>query len=151
MKIEYRMAGVEDADLLIDIYDAAFYQDFIRYGMCPGYGKTKKMMEDSIIRSPKFIILCDGKPVGAISCQKIQKELYEVGCLCVIPAYQGKGIGTKAFEFALAHYADGEKFTLVTPADKEENIRFYTQKCGFHIVSTEVDGKVKLVRFLRER
>lgn len=151
MQIEYRQAKVEDAELLVDIYDKSFYSDYIRYGECPGYGKTKEMMEKSIRAYPKFMILCDGKTVGVISCKMIEKGTYEVGCLCVIPEYQGKGIGTKAFAFALSYYDDWERFTLVTPADKEENVKFYTEKCGFHIESEEMDGNVKVVRFLKEK
>ena len=40
MNISYRKANIEVADLLIEIYNAAFYSDFIKYGECPGYGKT---------------------------------------------------------------------------------------------------------------
>ena len=34
MKIEYRKADVADAELLIDIYNSAFYSDYIKYGEC---------------------------------------------------------------------------------------------------------------------
>lgn len=44
MKIEYRKADITDAELLIDIYNFAFYSDYIKYGECPAYGKTKEMM-----------------------------------------------------------------------------------------------------------
>ena len=71
MKIEYRKADIADAELLIDIYDSAFYSDYIKYGECPAYGKTKEMMEESIINYPKFIILYNNKPVGCISCKKV--------------------------------------------------------------------------------
>lgn len=30
------------------------------------------------------------------------------------------------------------------------DVRFYTEKCGFNIVSTERDGSVKLARFVIE-
>lgn len=151
MKIEYRQANINDAELLINIYNSSFYSDYIKYGECPAYGKTKEMMESSIVNCPKFIILCDGKPVGCISCKKVKMEMYEVGCLCVIPEYQGKGIGSQAIKFATAYYQDWDKFTLITPADKMENVKFYTEKCGFDIVSTEIDGSVKVVRFVLER
>lgn len=55
---------------------------------------------------PKFLILCNGRPVG---------------CLCVIPEFQGKGIGTQAIKFIKAFYSDWEEFTLITPDDKLEN------------------------------
>ncbi|MEA4888679.1 MAG: GNAT family N-acetyltransferase [Clostridiaceae bacterium] len=81
---------------------------------------------------------------------KIYNGEYYLGCLCVIPEYQGKGIGTHAVKFILNYYADWEKIMLVTPADKEENLIFY-KKCGFTIDGAEMDGKVSVVRFLLER
>lgn len=108
-------------------------------------------MTKSIAESVKHIILCDEKPVGVISCRQIAAKQYEVSCLCIIPEYQGMGIGTKTFQFALSYYDDWERFTLITPVDKEENVRFYTQKCLFDIASVEMDGPVKVFRFIRER
>lgn len=151
MKIEFRKAVLSDAELLIDIYNSSFYSDHIKYGECPAYGKTVEMMQRSIIDHPKFIILCDEKPVGCISCKELQKGIYEVGCLCVIPEFQGKGIGTSAIEFVKSYYTDWSKFTLVTPIDKSENVSFYTKKCGFDIQSSEMDGNVKVARFVLER
>ena len=148
MTIEYRQAALEDAELLINIYNASFYSDYLRYGSCPGYGKTKEMMEESISKYPKYIILCDNEPVGSISFKKLEKGVYEIGCLCVVPEYQGKGIGTQAIQFAKTLYEDMEKLTLVTPIDKKENVKFYTEKCGFHIESIERDGNVELARFV---
>lgn len=151
MNIEFRKADVSDAQLLIDIYDSSFYNDHIKYGVCPAYGKTIEMMKTSIIEFPKFIILCDSRPVGCISCKEMETGVYEVGCLCVIPEYQGKGIGTSAMGFIRSYYKDWRRFTLVTPADKTENVRFYTEKCGFDIQSYEMDGNVRLIRFVLEK
>ena len=151
MNIEYRKAAVSDAELLIEIYNASFYGDYIKYGECPAYGKTKEVMEKSIIEYPKFIILCDGKAIGCVSCKEKEAKVYEIGCLCVIPTYQGKGIGTKAIEFVKAYYEDWDKLTLITPSDKSENIKFYTEKCGFNIVSTENDSNVEVARLVLER
>ncbi len=151
MKIEYRQAVTEDAELLVKIYNASFYDDFVRFGSCPGYGQTKESMEKSIMQRPKHIILCDNEPVGCVSCIKLGNGVYEIGCLCVIPEFQGKGIGTQAIQFLKAHLEDWNTLTLVTPIDKKENVKFYTEKCGFRIESTERDGNVELVRFIAER
>ena len=151
MTISYRTAELPDALLLVELYNAAFYSDYIRYGQCPGYGKSEEAMRDSICKIPKRIILCAGKPVGVVSCKKTAEHSYEIGCLCVIPAYQGRGIGTKAMEDTLAYYSNWKKVTLVTPADKKENVKFYTEKCGFRIKQAEMDGKVTVCRFVRER
>lgn len=151
MEIEFRRADTADAALLVEIYNAAFYSDYLRYGECPAYGRDVEMMEQSIIDFPKFLIICDGRPVGCISCKALEKGIYEVGCLCVIPGFQGKGIGTAAMEFVKSCYRDWRRFTLVTPVDKKENIRFYTEKCGFDIRSAEMDGGVRVARFVLER
>ena len=151
MKIEFRKAVPADAELLVGIYDSSFYSDYIRYGECPAYGRTREMMEQSIVDYPKFLIISDGRPVGCVSCKETGDGIYEIGCLCVVPEFQGKGIGTSAMEFIKTRYSDWKWFTLVTPADKSENIRFYTEKCGFGLRSVEMDGNVKVVRFVLER
>lgn len=151
MNIEYRQAAVEDAKLLISIYNASFYDDYLRYGSCPGYGLSEKLMEESIIRHPKHIILCDNEPVGCVSYKKLGMGEYEVACLCIVPEFQGKGIGTQAIRFLKTVLEDWKILTLVTPIDKKKNVKFYTEKCGFHIESTERDGNVELVRFVAER
>lgn len=43
----------------------------------------------------------------------------------------GKTVGTQAVQFVKDLYADWRKITLVTPADKDENVKFYTEKCDF--------------------
>lgn len=151
MKIEYRKADLADAELLTGIYDSAFYGDYVRFGECPAYGKSKAAMEKSIADYPKFIILYDREPVGCVSCKKISAGIYEIGCLCVVPKFQGKGIGTHAVKYVISLYKDAEKFTLITPIEKKENVKFYTEKCGFKTVSTETDGNVKVARLVLEK
>ena len=151
MTIEYRKAEAEDAQMLINIYNAAFYSDYLKYGECPAYGKTAEIMRQSIVDYPKFLILYNEKPVGCISCKALRQGIYEIGCLCVIPEFQGKGIGRSAIEFVKSYYTDWKKFTLITPADKSKNVLFYTEKCGFSIQSFEMDGNVKVARFVLER
>ena len=150
MILEYRKAVLEDAELLIGIYNDAYYDDYLRYGYCPGYGITKEGMEESIRTIPKYIIMCDNMPVGCISSKQIETGVYEIANLCIIPEYQGKGIGTKAIEFIKTQLDDWKMLTLVTPLDKKQNVKFYTEKCGFRIESTERDGDVELARFVFE-
>ena len=151
MNIKYIKANKDDADLLIKIYNASFYNEYIKYGECPAYGRTRVSMEESIEKFPKLIIYYDDNPIGAISVANRGNGEYYLGCLCVIPEYQGKGIGTQAFKYMLDYYSDWNKITLITPADKYENIAFYTNKCGFKIDGTEMDGNVKVAHFSIER
>ncbi|CUU49294.1 acetyltransferase (GNAT) family protein [Clostridium beijerinckii] len=151
MSLKYIRAKKEDADMLIEIYNESFYDDYIKYGECPAYGKTIESMKESIEKTPKFIIYCDDIPVGVISVANRGGGEYHLGCLCVIPQYQRKGIGTQAVKYMLGYYTDWNKVTLITPADKEENIKFYTKKLGFITNSMDMDGNVRVVHFLMER
>ncbi len=151
MMTAFKQAAMEDAGLLVNLFNASFLSDYIRFGTCPGYGKTIEMMEESIHLYPKNIILCDNKPVGCISCHQTGPKEYETGCLCVIPEYQGRGIGAQAVRFVQNDYDDWKRMTLATPLNKSENVRFYTEKCGFQNVSTEKDGNTELAGFLTER
>ena len=51
MKLDFRQAIMDDAGLLVDIYNASFFSDYQRFGTCSGYGKTFEMMEESIGRT----------------------------------------------------------------------------------------------------
>ncbi len=151
MSLKYSEAIKEDADMLIKIYNASFYDDYIKCGECPAYGRTRERMEESINKFTKLIIYSDDIPVGVISVENRGDGDYYLGCLCVIPQYQNKGIGTLAVKYMLDYYTDWRRITLITPEDKEENINFYTKKCGFIIDRTDMDGNVKVVHFLLER
>ncbi len=147
MNIQIKAATIEDAQVLVDIYNKAFYEDFVKYGECPGYGKSVSDMEKSINETLKYIAYVGENPVGAISVLKKDDGFYYLGALCVIPEYQRQGIGHKLLEFFKEQNKDWKKIELVTPADKEKNINFYTKKCGFNIDYEEIDGSVKLYHF----
>lgn len=150
MDLEIKAATTEDAELLVDIYNKAFYEDYVKYGECPGYGKSVSDMIKSINETSKYIAYVGSAAVGAISVLKKDDGLYYLGALCVIPEYQRQGIGHKLFEFFKEQNKDWKKIELVTPADKEKNINFYTKKCGFNIDYEEMDGNVRVYHFSLE-
>ena len=151
MELAYRKAVKDDADLLIEIYNSSFYADYISYGECPAYGQTRKQMEQSIGAFAKYIVLNGNTPVGALSFKDEGNGHYYLGCLCVIPAYQGMGIGTQTFQYMLSVCPDWEQITLVTPADKMQNLKFYTEKCGFKKEKKMMSGKVEVVNLYLNR
>ena len=75
MKLEFRKASLADTEQLIEIYNASFYDDYIKYGECPAYGKTKEVMEKSILDYPKFLILCNERPVGWFPAKKGKEDI----------------------------------------------------------------------------
>jgi ribosomal protein S18 acetylase RimI-like enzyme len=150
-KMQVRKAIPENAEILIKIYNEAFYEDFIRYGECPAYGRSVDDMKKSIIEIPKYIAYYDSIPIGVISVKSEGEGIYYIGCLCVIPEFQRKGIGYQLIEFMKNQYNDWKKIELVTPIDKEKNVKFYTEKCGFTIDNEVMDGSVKLYHFSMRR
>lgn len=151
MDLTYRNADVSDAEVLIDIYNSAFYDDYLRYGQCQGYGRSKESMEQSVIDYPKVIAYEDDKAVGVISTKTEGPGKYYIGCLAVKKEYQGRGIGTSLMRYFMDGHPDWNELTLVTPKDNEANIRFYTGRFGFEIVGEEDDGAVTVLLFRLNR
>ena len=120
----FRPAEEKDVPLLTDLYDRAFLEDFQRYGQCPGYGRSQEQMRDSLRRVPKQILLFGGVPVGALSYERRDDNSVYLGCLCIVPEMQGRGLGTRAFAHMLKECPEVHRFELVTPADKAQNIAF---------------------------
>lgn len=147
MELVFKEATKQDVETLIDIYDSAFYDDYIRYGQCPAYGVTKEHMEKSLEDFPKILAYYQNTPVGVISCLSKGNGEYYIGCLGVKKEYQGQGIGTALMKQFMAEHPDWKELTLVTPKDKEENVRFYTKRFGFEIVGEENDGGVVVCNF----
>ncbi len=147
----YKCADISDADILIEIYNSAFYDDFIRYGYCPAYGRSKEDMERSIQDYPKTIAYDHNKAVGVISVKAEGAGKYYIGCLAVKKEEQGRGIGTLLMKHFMSEHPDWNELILVTPKDKEQNIRFYTERFGFGITGEEADGAVTVLLFKLNR
>ena len=149
--LEYRCADTSDAKLLVEIYNSAFYDDFIRYGQCQAYGRSEENMQKSILDYPKIIAYDQGKAVGVISYKEEAPGKYYIGCLAVVKEEQDRGIGTLLMKHFMSEHPDWQELTLVTPKDNERNIRFYTKRFGFDIVGEEVDGTVTVLLFKLSR
>ena len=147
----YKYADTSDADVLIEIYNSAFHDDFIRYGECPAYGRSREDMERSIQDFPKIIAYEQDKAIGVISYKQEAPGKYYIGCLAVIKDMQGCGIGTQLMNHFMNEHSDWNELTLVTPKDNERNIKFYTGRFGFDIVGEEDDGKVTVLWFKLSR
>mgnify|MGYP000050724879 FL=1 len=81
-------------------------------------------MRDSLRRVPKQILLFGGVPVGVLSYERRDDGSVYLGCLCIVPEMQGRGLGTRAFAHMLEECPEVHRFELVTPADKAQNIAF---------------------------
>ena len=149
-KVEFRMANSDDAAVLVDIYNDAFLEDYKRYGVCPGYGRTVEQMAVSIKENPKHIVFLGQKPVGVIAYRHEGRGNYHIGCIAIKSDYQRMGLGSQAFRHMLSLCRDWERITLETPSDKQQNISFYT-KMGFETNGQIIDAGVKLTKFVMEK
>lgn len=151
LQITYRLATEDDAKEIVTLLNAAFYNDYIRYGYCPGYGRSEEDIKHSLKITTKYLVLDHNIPIGVFSYEARPCNVYYIGCLCIIPEYQGMGIGTKVFHDMKFGLEDWKRIFLVTPLNKEENVLFYTKKCGMKLGETIMDQNVKLVELFIER
>ena len=98
-----------------------------------------------------WCLLANGTVAGTAALKDLGNGTAELKALYLEQKYQGRGLGTAAMEYVKAYYGNWKRFTLITPADKTGNVRFYTEKCGFSVTSAEMDGNVKVLRFVLER
>lgn len=153
MLLKFIKAQKNDVDLLININNKAYYDDYKRFKKCPGYKICPENMEISLCRPEidKYIIHYENIPVGAVSIQKLGRGRYFVGNLCVVPSYQRKGIGTEAMKFICEYYSDWNLISLITPVPKKENIYFYTVKCGMKIKKYSKDSGIDVAVLVKTR
>jgi len=146
MEIKFERATIDDVEALINVRNQCFYADYIRYGECPGYNISKVSMTNSILNRIAYKINCNNQIIGNISVRDNHDNSYYLGCLCVIPDYENKGIGQEAIKFIENEFPNATVWTLKTPVDKNINHYFY-KKAGYTIVKEYMDGSVKLVLF----
>ena len=91
-------------------------------------------------------VICNNQIVGNINVRDNQDNTYYLGCLCVIPDYENKGIGQEAIRFIESEFPNATVWTLETPEDKKRNHYFY-KKAGYTIVKEYMGGSVKTALF----
>ncbi len=148
MKIDFVKATETDADKFVEVQNKSFYADYLKYGECPGYGRTAESIVESMNRSFAYTyrIMADGEIIGKISASEKTNGEYYLNCLCVIPQYENRGIGQQAVSFIEGQFQESRKWSLETPADNLRNHHFY-QKCGYRITDKKMDGNVEIVVF----
>lgn len=119
MEIKFERAIIDDAETLANVRNQSFYADYIKYGECPGYNVSKEHMIDSILNRILYKIICNNQVVGNIGVRDNHDSTFYLGCLCVIPDYENKGIGQGAIRFIESQFPNATIWTLRTPADKD--------------------------------
>lgn len=136
-------ADASDAGALITVQNRAFYADYVRYGVCPGYDRTHESMLHSIACAYTYKLLMCREIVGTIIVSDRGAGHFYLGGLCVVPEFEHRGIGRAAMSFLANAFPSAKRWSLETPVEKTRNIDFYT-RCGFFITSERTDGHVRL-------
>jgi ribosomal protein S18 acetylase RimI-like enzyme len=89
-----------------------------------------------------YKILADDKIIGAMIVWTFDHGKNVLGTIFVDPAYQDRGVGTRAWQFVEAAYPDTQSWTLETPCWAKKNHHFYEKKCGFSKVGEKDDSFV---------
>jgi GNAT superfamily N-acetyltransferase len=150
LNIQIEKATVEDTNELIRVQNQSFLSDYILYGICPGYGRSYDSMKKSIETCYVFKILDGDTIIGDIIVREKGNDDYYLGGLCVIPAYENKGIGHIAMKFIFDLFSDVKHWSLETPLLKGRNHYFY-KKHGFEITKEYLVGSVDICLFEKFR
>lgn len=146
--MDFIIRKAEEADAL-DIVNArsrSFYDDYVKFGECPGYQIPVEEMKLSIHKSDIYVIEADGKIIGDISVHQPSPEgCYWIGCVEILPEYQNYGIGSKALQEIFHKYPDAKKWQLDTPVQRERNCHFY-EKLGFYGIEDKVHSDLLTLR-----
>lgn len=93
----------------------------------------------------------NGKLVGGavLDCNNFAKNKLER--LFISPAMHGRGLGYEAWKIIERDYSNKRRWMLKTPTCLMNNICFYVNKCGFHIVKVEDVGADGIGMFVFEK
>lgn len=146
MNLVLQRAVEEDAQSIINARDQSFYDDYIRFGECPGYHKTPEEMQYTIQKADVYRILIDGEMVGDISVHQPSEDGSRwIGCLEVVPEHQNEGIGFKTLRAVFDRYPETKKWELETPVQNKRNCHFY-EKVGFRGTKETVHSDLLTLR-----
>jgi GNAT superfamily N-acetyltransferase len=139
---------IVEADLpeLTEVMTRAFDDDAqkhlgIEKGGPPGYddGEFFRKWLFGYERSIGYKVLSEGTIVGGLIVWNMEDGHNFLGTIFVDPAYQDRGVGTRAWQFVEESYPQAKSWRLGTPVWATKNHHFYEQKCGFTRVGIKDD------------
>ena len=137
-----------DFSTLRDIGRQAFHEDKLAYGQGPDIYENPDFLRPLLLAEGvvRKLTVAD-TPIGlTITFLRTPTSCW-LGCLCILPAWQGRGLGGQAIRLLEAAYPDVCQWALDTPAANPRNRHFY-DKAGYREVErTMTDGGLELIVF----
>lgn len=138
MNITLEILQSEDREMFIRHNQIAFQKAFEEeFGVADEMVLLQKDVEQSLDKgnSVAYCIFCDGVWVGGIVLS-IDENTHRnsLDLFFLNPEAHGKSIGTKVWSMIEKMYPETQVWETHTPYFEKQNIHFYVNKCGFHIV-----------------
>ena len=132
VKLKYEDFTEEDIPELTGVMTRAFDDDTQKHlgeekGGPPGYDDGE-FFREWLFGYPESIgykITADGKAIGALVVWIFEHGENSLGSVFVDPAYQDRGVGTRAWAFIEETYPDAKSWRLDTPNWATKNHHFY--------------------------
>lgn len=110
MNIEYKLIPITERDYEF-VYELKknAYKEYVEvnWGTWDEVAQReyfKKFIE--VYKNTTYLIQLDEKVIGFYNDEFLENGDYEVGNICIVPEYQGRGIGTKILKDIMEQYAD---------------------------------------------
>lgn len=94
------------------------------------------------VRKNAYIIRLQGKNIGFYNGELLQNSNYEIGNICIIPEYQGRGIGTKLLKEIIKKYEDTN---IEIQYFKQNQVGNLYKRLGF-VLNGETEFHYKMIK-----
>lgn len=125
-------ASEPDYPLLAVIGREAFAADKLAYGEGPEIYENPAFMLPLLRKADGSVrkLTADGELIGLVITYEKTETARWLGCICIHPAWQGRGYGLQAIRLLEAAYPAATQWGLDTPSASLKNRRFY-EKAGY--------------------
>lgn len=145
----------KDILALATVYEAAFASNVFPDNMTEEEGDDNADLSPAIsIQRDDLITLTiyeNGIIAGGAILDCTGKGKNRLERFFISPEFQNRGLGFSAWKEIEREYSENRGWTLRTPTCLMNNIFFYVNKCGFHIVRVEDIGDDGIGMFVFEK
>ena len=130
--IEYKFRNItpEDYEYIYELKKNA-YKEYVIMNWGAWDEESQKEYFKNFINTYKdttYIIQTEGKDIGFYNDAMLENGNYEIGNICIIPEYQGKGIGTKILKDVIE---DHKEFNIEIQYFKQNPVGKLYERLGF--------------------
>lgn len=96
----------------------------------------------NVVKDNAFIIECGGQDIGFYNGEVLENGNYDVGNICIIPEFQGRGIGTRILKDIIEANSNHD---ITIQYFKQNPVGALYERLGFHI-SGETDYHFQMIK-----